>query len=53
MREKLPRLALALTLVLGLGATAACDREDEKDIEEVGNEVEKNVDQLDTDGKDD
>ncbi len=53
MREKLPRVALALTLVFGLGATAACDREDEKDIEEVGNEVEKNVDQLDNDGKDD
>ncbi len=53
MREKLARVALAATLVLGVGAVGACDREDQQDIEEVGNEVDKSVDQLDNDGKDD
>lgn len=53
MRDKLARVALAATLGIGAGAIGACDREDQKDVEEVGNEIDKNVDQLDNDGKDD
>ena len=53
MRQRLARSALAIAVVLSMGATAACDREDQRDVEEVGNEVEKEVDQLDNDGKDD
>ena len=52
MREN----ALPLLLVAGilLGATgAACDKEDRRDVQEVGNDVEKGVDDLDSDGKDD
>jgi hypothetical protein len=37
-----------------LGATGvACDKEDRRDVKEVGNEVDREVDQLDSDGKDD
>lgn len=53
MRQRLARSALAIAVVLSMGATVACDREDQRDLEEVGNEVEKEVDQLDNDGKDD
>lgn len=53
MRQRLTSSALAIAVVLSMGATAACDREDRRDVEEVGNEVEKGVDQLDSDGKDD
>ena len=52
MRSKLfPALVAAGVL---LGATGvACDKEDRKDVREVGNDVEKGVDRLDSDGKDD
>ena len=53
MRERLARSALAIAVVLSMGATAACDREDQRDVEEVGNDIDKEVDQLDSDGKDD
>ena len=52
MREN----ALPLLLVAGLllGATgAACDKEDRKDVQEVRNDIDKGVDKLDSDGKDD
>lgn len=63
MREKLSRIGLAVVLALGLGLTA-CDREDERDLqegvndvqdagEEAGQEVEDAIDDADTDGKDD
>lgn len=52
MRQRLARSAIAIAVVLSMGAVA-CDREDQRDVEEVGNEVEKEVDQLDSDGKDD
>jgi len=52
MSEKLSRIGLAIVLALGLGLTA-CDREDQRDVEEVGNDVEDAVDDADTDGKDD
>ena len=53
MGQRLARSALAIAVVLGMGATAACDREDQRDVEEVGDEINKEVDQLDDDGKDD
>lgn len=50
-RKALPVLMAAGIL---LGATGvACDKEDRQDVEEVGRDVEKGVDDLDTDGKDD
>lgn len=52
MRERLARSAVAIAVVLSMGATA-CDREDQRDVEEVGNDIEKGVDDLDSDGKDD
>ena len=53
MKERAAALALAGTLLFAGGAGIACDKEDRKDVEEVGNDVDKEVDQLDTDGKDD
>ena len=53
MREKLARLGLVALLVVPAGFAVACDKEDEKDVEEVGNDIEKNVDEADSDGKDD
>jgi hypothetical protein len=59
-------MALSMTALVSLSpALAACDKEDERDIEEgvnqveegaedLGNEVEKGIDEnIDTDGKDD
>ena len=53
MREKLARLGLVALLVVPAGAAVACDKEDKKDLNEVGNDVDKGVDKLDSDGKDD
>ena len=53
MREKLARIGLAGLLLFPAAGLAACDREDQRDAEEVGKDVEKEVDQLDSDGKDD
>lgn len=50
-RKVMPAL-MAASLLFG-AAGVACDKEDRKDVEEVGNDVEKEVDQLDSDGKDD
>ena len=53
MRHRLARIGLvALLAVPGAGAIA-CDKEDVKDVEEVGNDIENEVDNADTDGKDD
>ena len=52
MREEMARMALAGLLLLPAGAVA-CDKEDKKDVEEVGYDIDKEVDQLDSDGKDD
>ena len=50
-RKVLPALMAA---GLMLGATGvACDKEDKQDVKEVGNDVDREVDQLDSDGKDD
>ena len=45
--------ALAASLLLGAGSLAACDKEDEKDANEVVNDADKELDKLDSDGKDD
>ncbi len=61
---KLRRMSLFLALLLSAGTGMACDREDVRDVEEtindveegaekVGEEVEEEIDQIDTDGKDD
>ena len=63
-RRRIVNAALAGTLLLGSAGLAACDNEDQKDVEEVGNDVqegaedavndaEKEIDQQDKDGKDD
>ena len=52
----MPRKLMPALMAAGLllGATGvACDKEDNKDAQEVGNDIEKGVDDLDSDGKDD
>lgn len=53
MREKLARVALVALLAVPVATAISCDKEDRKDVEEVGNDVENGVDKLDSDGKDD
>lgn len=53
MREKLLRLGLVGLLAVPVGGAVACDREDVRDAEEAGNEVDNQIDKIDTDGKDD
>lgn len=53
MNKKLARAALSGGLMLSAFAGVACDNEDRKDVEEVGNNIEEGVDDLDSDGKDD
>ena len=52
MARKIPSALVAAVLMLS-GAGVACDKEDKQDVKEVGNDVEKEVDKLDSDGKDD
>jgi hypothetical protein len=52
MRRKVMPVLLAAGLFLG-ATGVACDKEDKKDVKEFGNDVEKGVDDLDSDGKDD
>ncbi len=52
MRDKLARVGFVALLLVPV-AGVACDREDAKDVEEAGNEVDQQVDKLDNDGKDD
>ena len=54
LRDKALRVGFALVLSLGAPVTlAACDNEDMKDVEEGVDEVDKEIDKLDSDGKDD
>ena len=53
MRNRAASLLLAGALAFGATGAVACDKEDNKDLEEVGNDVDKQVDELDSDGKDD
>lgn len=53
MNKKLASAALAGGLMLSAFSGVACDNEDEKDAEEIGENVDEGVDNLDDDGKDD
>jgi hypothetical protein len=53
MKRRVASIAMAGVLFAAAGGAIACDKEDKKDIEEVGNDVDKQVDDLDSDGKDD
>lgn len=53
MRERLVRLGLVTCLAISGGGAIACDKEDRKDIEEGVNDADKEIDKLDSDGKDD
>jgi hypothetical protein len=53
MRHRLARIGLVALLVVPAAGAIACDKEDVKDVEEVGNDIENEVDKADTDGKDD
>ena len=53
MRDRFARIGLAALLAFPAAGAIACDKEDMRDVEEAGNEAEKEVDQLDSDGKDD
>jgi hypothetical protein len=65
MRERIVRGAFAGLLLLGSLTGVACDKEDKRDAEQFGNQVEKGAEELgeeaentidnniDTDGKDD
>lgn len=53
MRHRLARIGLVALLAVPAAGTVACDKEDVKDVEEAGNEVDKQIDKLDSDGKDD
>ena len=53
MKEKLARIGLVALLAFPATAAVACDKEDQKDVEEAGNEADKQIDKLDSDGKDD
>lgn len=53
MKEKLARIGLVALLAFPATVAVACDKEDQRDIEEVGNDADKQVDKLDSDGKDD
>ena len=53
MNKKLASFALSGTLALSVLSGVACDKEDQKDVEEIGDNIDKEVDNLDDDGKDD
>lgn len=53
MNKKLASTALAGGLMLAAFSGVACDNEDQKDVEEVGNNIDQEVDEADSDGKDD
>ena len=53
MRKRLARIGLVALLAVPVGGAVACDKEDVKDAEEVGNDIDNEVDKLDRDGKDD
>ena len=53
VRNRVARFVLA-AMLLAPGATlAACDREDARDVQEGVNDADRQIDKLDTDGKDD
>ena len=54
MRTSRKVLPVLMAAGLMLGATGvACDKEDKKDAQELGHDIDKGIDKLDSDGKDD
>jgi hypothetical protein len=60
VRRRLTALGTALLIAVPTAALPACDEEDradleefERDVEDFGDKIEKEVDKADTDGKDD
>ena len=53
MRERLLRLGLAACLLVPVAGAVACDKEDQRDVEEGVNDADREIDKLDSDGKDD
>ena len=51
-RQRILRAALAASLLVGAGGLVACDNEDQRDVQEIGEDVDKELDKLDSDGKD-
>ena len=52
-KRRLVSAALAGSVLFGSAGLAACDREDQQDVEETVEDADKELDKLDTDGKDD
>ena len=52
-KERFVGSALAAVVLLGSSGLVACDKEDRKDVEEITNDADKELDNLDSDGKDD
>jgi hypothetical protein len=44
---------VAVAALMVLGPISACDKEDRRDVEEFGENLDRQIDKLDTDGKDD
>jgi hypothetical protein len=53
MRQRFVRVTLAASLFVTPVWLMACDREDRKDVKEGVKEVEREIDELDSEGKDD
>ncbi len=64
MKHRFLRFGLVVLLSFGAMTATACDKEDRKDVKQIGNDVEEGaedagkevedaVDEADTDGKDD
>lgn len=52
-KERLVRFGVVACLLTAPMTAVACDREDRRDVEEVGRNIENEVDEADKDGKDD
>ncbi|MGH2808923.1 MAG: hypothetical protein ACRDKT_16790 [Actinomycetota bacterium] len=52
-KERLVRVGLVACLFTAPVTGIACDREDQRDVEQVGRDIEKEIDEADKDGKDD
>ncbi|MDQ3940525.1 MAG: hypothetical protein M3238_04150 [Actinomycetota bacterium] len=52
-RHTLARIGLVVGLLVSGATGIACDREDRADLREGVNDADKEIDKLDSDGKDD
>jgi hypothetical protein len=53
MKKKAMSMLLTGTLLFAGAGAVACDKEDKKDVKEVGDNIDKTIDDADSDGKDD